>query len=119
MELAQLTAKRIAKVAHEVNKAYCEFLGDDSQVPWDMAPEWQRESAVNGVKFHAENPDAGPEASHECWMKEKADTGWTYGWKKDPHLKQHPCMVAFTDLPKEQQLKDILFRQVVHSLLHS
>ena len=35
----------IAKVAHEVNAAYCASQDDFSQKPWDEAPEWQRTSA--------------------------------------------------------------------------
>ena len=35
----------IARVCHEVNRAYCQALGDDSQPTWEEAPEWQRASA--------------------------------------------------------------------------
>ena len=38
-----------ARLAHEVNRGYCQFLGDDSQLPYDQAPEWQKLSALNGV----------------------------------------------------------------------
>lgn len=106
----------IAKVAHEINAAYCLAFGDDSQPSWEDAPEWQRISAVNGVQFHLANPDAGPQASHESWLAEKVADGWVYGYVKDPDKKEHPCMVPFSDLPKEQQAKDFLFRQTVHSL---
>ena len=41
----------IARVCHEANWAYCESQGDHSQAPWDEAPEWQRQSAVNGVLY--------------------------------------------------------------------
>ena len=57
--------KDIATVAHELNKAYCESIGDNSQPTWEDAPEWQKSSAVNGVKFHLENPDASPSAIHD------------------------------------------------------
>lgn len=106
----------IARVAHEVNRAYCSALGDNSQPPWDEAPEWQRTSAVNGVTLHLHNPDAGPQASHEAWFKEKQETGWKYGPVKNPEAKEHPCMVAFNELPREQQAKDFLFRGVVLAL---
>lgn len=106
----------IARIAHEVNKAYCESLGDFSQPPWEDAPDWARDSALNGVRMHLADPNAGPEASHNAWMQQKADEGWTYGPEKRPDLKQHHCMVPFGDLPKEQQAKDYLFRGVVHAL---
>jgi len=44
--------KAIAEVCHEVNRAYREALGDTSQVSWLEAPQWQRDSAIAGVKFH-------------------------------------------------------------------
>lgn len=110
-----MTPKAVAKVCHEVNKAYCESLGDMSQVEWDHAPEWQKDSALQGVKFHLSG-DYGPEASHESWMKQKVNEGWVYGEVKDPEVKTHPCIVPFDQLPKEQQAKDFIFRQVVHSL---
>jgi hypothetical protein len=106
----------IAKACHEVNRAYCAALGDLSQLPWDQAPQWQKDSAIVGVNLHCENPDAGPQASHESWLKQKEAEGWVYGEKKDPELKTHPCMVPFEDLPPDQQAKDFIFRAVVHAL---
>lgn len=35
---------KIAQVAHEINKAYCEAIGDNSQVSWENAPERQKDS---------------------------------------------------------------------------
>lgn len=46
----------IAQVAHELNKAYCESIGDTSQPSWAGAPEWQKSSAIGGVSFHLDNP---------------------------------------------------------------
>ena len=106
----------IAKVSHEINKALCEAAGDFSQTSWEDAPDWQKESAVDGVIFHLENPDAGPEASHDNWSKQKYADGWKYGKQKDPTRKTHPCLREFSKLPFEQRAKDHLFKQVVHSL---
>lgn len=108
--------EKIAQVAHEVNRAYCQAIGDNSQTSWEDAPAWQKESAVLGVIFHVEHPDAGPDASHNSWMKQKVDTGWVYGEEKNPEAKTHPCIVPFEELSLSQQVKDHLFRQVVHSL---
>lgn len=103
-----------AEVAHEVNRIYCAAIGDTSQPLWADAPEWQQNSAIDGVRFHLANPDAGPDLSHNNWMAQKLNDGWTFGPVKDPALKQHPCIVPYKDLPKEQQIKDYLFRGVVH-----
>jgi hypothetical protein len=112
----KMKVEQIAQVAHEINKSYCEAIGDNSQTSWDDAPQWQKESAVLGVIFHMENPDAGPDASHNSWMKQKIEDGWKYGLTKDPDNKYHPCIMPFEMLPNEQKAKDYLFRQVVHSL---
>jgi hypothetical protein len=113
-----MTITDIAQVAHEINKVYCEAIGDNSQPSWENAPDWQKSSAMNGVNFHLSNPDAGPDASHNNWTKEKVEAGWVYGEVKDENKKTHPCIVPFEQLPKEQKAKDFLFRQVVHSLKH-
>lgn len=111
------TFEAAAKVAHMANKAWCEANGDTSQPDWENAPDWQRSSAINGAKFHAENPEAGDSASHDSWMKEKVDAGWVYGAVKDPEEKTHPCIVPFNELPKHQQVKDTIFRSVVHAII--
>lgn len=102
----------VARIAHEVNRQWCEYNGDTSQVSWDEAPDWQRVSAVNGAAFHRENPDATDSASHDSWMQEKLAEGWKYGPVKDPEAKTHPCIVPFEELPREQQFKDKLFRTI-------
>ena len=107
--------EQIARVCHEVNRAYCKAIGDNSQLPWEEAPEWQRESARMGVDLHTMG-DFGPEASHISWMQEKVDKGWTYGPIKNEVDKEHPCMVPFDQLPTEQQAKDYIFQAIVHTL---
>ncbi len=106
----------IAKVAHEINMAYCISIGDTSQVPWEDAPEWQRESAINGVEFHLNNKDSSPEDSHVNWLKEKIDNGWVYSEVKDIDKKTHPCCVPYAELSTQHKTKDYLFKQVVDSL---
>jgi hypothetical protein len=108
--------EQIAQVAHEINKAYCEAIGDNSQPTWNDAPEWQKNSAIKGVIFHLENPNAGPDASHNSWLKQKEEEGWKYGAVKNPETKEHPCFVPYEQLPVEQKAKDYLFKQVIHSL---
>jgi hypothetical protein len=115
----KMNIKAIARVAHEVNRAYCEALGDHSQVRWEEAPLWQRDSAVHGVVFHILNPEASPGESHENWMEEKIEEGWTYGPIKDAQKKEHPNLVPFDQLPEEQKVKDVLFKAVVDALYAS
>lgn len=111
-----MTNDQIARVAHEVNRAYCRSIGDMSQPSWEDAPDWQRSSAINGVVFTLANPEAPPSASHESWLAEKRAAGWSYGPVKDPEKKEHPCFVPYEALPPEQRTKDYLFQGVVRAL---
>ena len=106
----------IAKVCHEANKAYCESMGDGSQKSWDQAEEWQRESAIKGVAYRMNNPDAPRSAQHDAWTQDKINDGWVYGEVKDAQAKTHPCIVPYDQLPIEQQKKDALFQAIVDAL---
>ena len=106
----------IAIVCHEANKEWCELNGDFSQPSWGDAPEWQKQSAINGVKFRLENPEAGPDAMHNNWSAEKVSQGWVYGEVKNTEKKTHPCLVSFDQLPLFQQKKDKLFSAIVDAL---
>lgn len=103
--------ERKARACHEINRAYCAGLGDMSQVTWEDAPEWQKESARKGVVVALNG--ATPEQLHESWMAVKRAEGWTYGPVKDPDAKQHPCFVPYAELPQAQRIKDFLFRAAV------
>ena len=116
LEAKQLTIKQIAKVAHEVNRAYCLSLGDDSQLPWNKASKAIKDSAIAGVEMHRANPDAGPEISHESWMEQKLGEGWSVGPVKDEKEKTHPCLVAYEKLPVEQRAKDYIFKAICDQL---
>ena len=111
-----MRAAAIARVCHEANRAYCKTIGDDSQLPWEEAPDWQKASAISGVEFHLAHPRATPADSHHEWMREKARDGWVYGPEKDPEKKEHPCMVNYLALPIEQRVKDHLFISIVRAL---
>ena len=111
-----MTNEEIAQVCHEANTAYCLVIGDLSQKHWGEAEQWQRDSAIAGVKFAINNPQAPPSAQHDAWLSDKVKDGWVWGVIKDPINKTHPCMVPYGRLPLEQRLKDILFKAVVSAL---
>lgn len=105
-----------AAICHEANRSLCYGQGDDSQPAWGDAPNWQHESAIAGVEFHLANPLAGTDDSHKSWMAQKEAEGWVYGPTKNPEAKEHPCMVPYDQLPPEQQVKDYLFRGIIHAI---
>ena len=111
--------EQIAQVCHEANRAYCDSIGDFSQLSWPRAADWQRNSAKKGVEFHLEQLERGektsPAASHVAWMIEKAREGWQYGPVKDHEKKVHPNLVSYEQLPVEQRLKDYIFAAIVEA----
>lgn len=108
--------EEIAQATHEVNRVYCLALGDPSQVPWDEAPAWQRESAIAGVQSTIDGSAKTPEEQHELWAEHKRADGWVHGDVKDAEARTHPCLVPYDQLPSEQQAKDSIFRAVVMGL---
>ena len=110
------TIERIARVAHESNRAYCRSIGDMSQPTWDEAPEWQKTSAMAGVSLHLYKPETTAAESHAAWMEQKVAEGWKHGPVKDVEKKEHPCMVPYENLPVTQRVKDYLFAGVVRAM---
>jgi hypothetical protein len=109
------TVEAVARVCHEANRAWQQVTGDPVvSLPWDDAPQWQRDSAISGVR----NAVYGvtPEESHRNWCSERLAAGWTYGLVKDETARTHPCLVEYVDLPPEQQAKDRLFVAIVKAL---
>jgi len=104
--------KQLAEIAHEVNRIWCRMNGDLSQPIWAEAPVWQKNSAIEGIKFKQENPDSTPSNSHVSWYEHKEADGWKFGEEKDAFKKTHPCMVDYEDLPEFQKVKDSLFQAI-------
>lgn len=105
----------IARTAHEVNRAYCKAIGEDTQPSWFDAPQWQKNSALAGVRAHQAG-NLTPRQSHESWLAVKAAEGWKYGRSKNVNTKEHPWFLPYDELPMEQRTKDYLFKAVVESL---
>lgn len=109
--------EEVARIAHEMNRAYCAVLGDDSQLPWDEAPVILKDSIRQGVRDIVLDPhNYTPERSHNRWMSYKLREGWRYGPVKDVEAKTHPNLLPYEELSEEEQLKDMLFGSVVMCL---
>lgn len=112
-----MTSVDIARIAHEVNRAYCKSIGDDSVHEWDLMGIEHKVCLTKGVYFHILHSDiVTPSLSHETWLKEKDADGWIYGEIKDIEKKEHPCMVNYDQLSLEQRTKSYLFGEVVKQL---
>lgn len=107
-----MTIEQTAQVCHEANRALQIAQGDPDPSPhWENAPDWQKDSAIEGVT-HA-LAGKGARELHEEWLAFKREGGWSYGVKKDALAKTHPCMVPYDRLPPEQKLKDHIFSVIV------
>lgn len=109
--------EKIARICHEVNRVYCSSIGDCSQVPWDEAADWQKESAVNGVQSFIDDPTQTPAMSHKNWLEHKGKCGWCWGETKDETKKTHPCFVPYDELPENQKVKDLLFTEIIKAAI--
>lgn len=108
--------RAIAKTCHAANIALC-ANNNEKWHAWPDAPEWQKQSAIEGVRFHWTALELGeersPSASHDAWMKFKLADGWVFGNVKDADAKTHPCIRPYEDLPLEQRMKDYIFAAIV------
>lgn len=105
-----------ARICHHVNRAYAQTLNDYSHSNWDDAPTSYKDAVFAQVRAHI---DSGftltPESAHKSWVAAKKADGWKHGAEKNVDTKRHPAMVPYNELPAEQQVKDRLFRSVVHA----
>ena len=46
------------------------------------------------------------ENTHDVWAAGRIAQGWTYGEKRDDHLKQTPCLVPYAELPESEKEYD-------------
>lgn len=40
---------------------------------------------------------------HEVWAKSRMEQGWKYGKLRNDILKEHPCLISYEELPKEEK----------------
>ena len=43
---------------------------------------------------------------HEVWAQTRMNQGWVYGKERNDALKQHPCLVAYEELPENEKQYD-------------
>jgi hypothetical protein len=46
------------------------------------------------------------ENAHDLWARQRFADGWTHGPQRDDKAKQHPCLVAYADLPESEKRYD-------------
>ena len=83
----------------------------------DFTPVVDREPIT--IEFTDEEIEIIAEMEHDRWNKQKFLAGWSYGQKKDPGKKTHPCLVEWKDLPEEEKEKDRAAVREIPQLLKS
>jgi hypothetical protein len=46
------------------------------------------------------------ENNHDIWATQRMAVGWRYGPKRDDEKKEHPDLVAYSELPEEEKQYD-------------
>ncbi len=95
MNLSAKSIEACARAAHEVNRAYCIAIGDDSQSTWEHAPKWQRDM-ITTIGQKIDGALLGQDEGGALFV----------GTKK---------MVPYASLPPAQRAKDALFLAVVRA----
>jgi ryanodine receptor 2 len=54
--------------------------------------------------------------THENWANERIKQGWRYGSQRNDINKEHPCLVAYEQLPESEKDHD---RTIVKELLRT
>jgi hypothetical protein len=44
--------------------------------------------------------------THENWAHQRISDGWRWGPGRDDEKKEHPCLVAYDDLPEQEKEYD-------------
>ncbi|MEQ0775928.1 RyR domain-containing protein [Paraburkholderia tropica] len=107
---------QVARIAHEVDRAYLAQTGDSSVPAWDKAAASARQAAALTVTAIARG-NVTPEATHEAFVAEYARNGWVYGETLDHEAKTHPQLVPYEALPIEVKTRDALIVAVVRGAL--
>jgi RyR domain len=111
-----LTAGQIAPACHEANRRLQADAGEPSpSLPWEEEPEEVRQFAIAAVEFAMRG--GTPEEQFRQWSRARLADGWTYGERKDPAAKTHPCLVDdYADLPEAQRRKDAVLAAIVRAM---
>ena len=106
----QLWYLACTRTAHEVNRVYCESLGDMTQCPWVEISEEQQAEAVKVLRAHIHNVYLPPQESHELWVKQMVSLGWKHGKEHNSTNKTHPLLLPYESLSELDKTKQALFK---------
>jgi hypothetical protein len=109
-----ITEEQIAKVCHEVNRAYCQALGDNSQPPWKNASALKKSNTLQAVRNYILSISAETEKSRASAEAQEIVESWVNGPEKYPDLG---VTTRLGVLPPELQAREDMFVAVVRAVL--
>ena len=58
--------------------------------------------------------------THDVWAATRLADGWQWGATRSDERKEHPCLVAYDDLPESEKAYDrVLVEQVIKAVIAS
>lgn len=69
-------------------------------------PEPADTSAVHITPEIADLTELLARNTHENWAHQRIANGWRWGPKRDDERREHPCLVAYDELPEEEKAFD-------------
>ncbi|SIT50472.1 hypothetical protein BN2476_830043 [Paraburkholderia piptadeniae] len=111
-----MNVTQVARVVHEVERAYRMSVGETEVPSWEKASAQAREGAIFSVRAVA-GGFMTPESTHEQWVREMTRLGWSRGDALDTEAKTHPHLIEYAALPREVQTRDALMVAVVRGAL--
>jgi len=87
-------------------------------VPFEALEEQTKMLYVDNAIAVLRDPFMSVEDNHNVWMDLRIEKGWKYGTTTNRHKKISDCLVPFEKLSNLQKLKDVVFIDTIHCLVH-
>lgn len=111
-----MNVTNVARIAHEVDRAYLMTIGGNVGEPWEKASADDRDGVVMTVRAMSVG-HVTPRSTHEAWVTEMIRNGWRRGETYSTKKKTHPNIGDYDELPPEVRARDAILAAVVRGAL--
>jgi hypothetical protein len=109
---------RGCKVAYTLSNVIRELNNEEVGVPFEALEEPTKMLYIDNAIAVLRDPFMSVEDNHNVWMDLRIEKGWKYGTTANRHKKISDCLVPFEKLSNLQKLKDVVFIDTIHCLVH-